>query len=217
MEVFKILVWPLAVIIIVLIIVLLLKKSIMDILSRVTKLKYGDTIAEVSQSLQDKTEKSLLGQSQSDRPNENIEKALGLFSQPTLDRAKKLVEDESKINEISDINFKVEALVKYSEALYLILSFERIYNLIFGSQLYILDYVNTDRSQAKNDLKTFYDAAKDKYPDFYSAYSYDDYFDFLVAHELVIIKSNDCCEITWLGRDFLKYLVETAKTINKKY
>ena len=83
--------------------------------------------------------------------------------------------------------------------------------------MYILDYVNTDRSQTKNDLKTFYDAAKVKYPDFYNAYSYDDYFDFLITHDLRIINSNNFCEITWLGRDFLKYLVETAKTINKKY
>jgi len=217
MEIFKILAWPIAVIIIVLMVVLILKKSIIDILSRVTKLKYGDTVAEVSKSLQDKAEQSLLGQSQSDRPNENIERALGLFSQSTLDRAKTFIENESGIHEINDINFKVETLIKYSEALYLILSFESIYNMIFGSQLYILDYVNTDRSQTKNDLRSFYDAAKDKYPDFYNSYSYDDYFEFLINHELIAINSTNCCEITWLGRDFLKYLVETAKTINKRY
>jgi len=217
MEILKILAWPIAVIIIVIVIVLILKKSFQDLLTRITKLKYGDTIAEVSQTRQETKEKSLLAQNQVDKPNENIEKALGIFSVPTLERAKNVVEDEAKINEIVEDSKKVETLTKYAEALYLILSFERLYNNIFGSQLYILDFVNTNNTQSKDDLKIFYDGAKDKYPDFFDAYSYDDYFNFLVSHDLIIINTDETCGITWLGRDFLKYLIETGKSINKRF
>jgi hypothetical protein len=217
MEVLKILVWPIAVIIIVIIVVLLLKKSLQDLLTRVTKLKYGETVAEVSQVRQEANEKSLIAQSQVDKPNETIEKALGIFSSSTIDRAKNVVETESKINELTDDSKKVDRLIKYSEALYLILSFERLYNSIFGSQLYILDFINTINTETKNDLKVFYDNAKEKYPDFYETYSYDEYFNFLLNHELIIINKDNTCSITWLGRDFLKYLIETGKTISKRF
>ena len=217
MEILKILVWPIAVIVIVIIVVLLLKKSFQDLLTRITKLKYGETVAEVSQVRQETNEKSLVAQNQIDKPNETIEKALGIFSNQTLDRAKNVVETESKINELTDDNKKIETLIKYSEALYLILSFERLYNNIFGSQLYILDFINTNNSETKNDLKIFYDNAKERHPDFYETYSYDEYFNFLINHELIIVNKDDTCGITWLGRDFLKYLIETGKTISKRF
>lgn len=118
MEILKILVWPITVIVIVLIIILLFKKSLKDILNRITKLKYGETVAEVSQTRQETSEKSLLAQNQTDKPNETIEKALGLFSRPTIEKAKGVVEAETKINELIDTNIKIETLIKYSEALY---------------------------------------------------------------------------------------------------
>lgn len=217
MEILKIIVWPITVIVIVLIIIILFKKSLKDILNRITKLKYGETVAEVSQSRQETSEKSLLTQNQTDKPNETIEKALGLFSRPTIEKAKSIVETETRISELTDTNSKVETLMKYSEALYLILTFDRLYNHIFGSQLYILNFVNTSSTQTKNDLKIFYDGAKERYPDLFETYSYDEYFDYLLAHELLLINKDNTCAITWLGRDFLKYLIETAKTFNKRY
>jgi hypothetical protein len=217
MELLKILVWPVAVILIIVFIVLLLKKSFQDLLTRVTRLKYGDTVAEVSQTRQEPNENSLLAQNQADKQNETIEKALGLFSISTVAKAKSVVENESKINEINDDHKKVETLIKYSEALYLILSFERIYYNIFGSQLYILDFINTNFTQTKSDLKIFYDNAKEKYTEFYDGYSYDNYFAFLINHDLITITEDNICSITWLGRDLLKYLIETGKSISKRY
>lgn len=210
-------IWPIAVIATVIIVILLLKKTIQDLLSRITRLKYGETVAEVSQIRQDINEKKLLVQNQADKPNENIEKTLGLFSVPTLARVKSLVENESKINEFSDDATKFQALVKYSQALYLILSFERLYNIIFGSQLSLLSFVNSTDTQSKAELEVFYNNAREKYPDFFDTYSYDDYLDFLLSQELLIVNPDASFAITWLGRDFLKYLVETGKTIHKGF
>ena len=217
MEILKILIWPITVIIIVVIIIILLKKSIQDLLARITKLKYGETVAEVSQNRQEASEKSLLLQNQTDKPNENIEKALGIFSKPTIDKAKEIVENVTLLKQITDPIKKIEILTKYSEAIYLIHSFELLYNSIFGSQLYILDFVNTNNTQTKDQLQVFYNTAKDKNPEFYEDFHYDEYFNFLTGHELLIINQDKTCSITWLGRDFLKYLIETGKTINKRF
>src|SRR5690606_30773553 len=117
-----------------------------------------------------------------------------------------VVESESKIKEFTDVNKKVEILTKYAEALYLILSFDRLYNTIFGNQLFILDLVNTNNTQTKEDLRIFYDNAREKYPNFFDTYPYDDYIEFLISHELIVFSNDGYCAITWLGRDFLKYL-----------
>lgn len=217
MEVVEILAWPIAAILIALIIVLLLRNSLSDILKRISKINYGKIEAEVSQIKQEKSDKSIFEQEKIDKPTEHIEKALGIFSRDTLERSQNLVETESKVKEIQDSTKKAEVLLKYAQAIYLILSFERIYNTIFGSQLLILDYVNTDSDQTKADLKRFYDNAKEKYPALYESYSYDDYFNFLISFELIVLNENNTYSITWMGRDLLKFLVETGKTLNKRY
>ena len=99
----------------------------------------------------------------------------------------------------------------------MILSFEKIYNIIFGSQLYILERVNTTSNETKESLKIYYDNAQRASPEFYSTYAYDDYFNFLVSNELIIADDSGNYGITWLGRDFLKYIVENGKAMHRKY
>jgi len=217
MEVLKIIVWPITVILIVLLIIFLFKKSINDLIKRISGFKYGKLGADIVQHRQEKTDKALFEQDQEARPNQAIEKALGLFSPSTLEKIKKLVENESKINEISEPHLKIEVLSKYSQALYIIFSFERLYNIIFGSQLYILDFVNTNNSQTRESLKVFYDNATEKNPGFFDSYSYDEYLDFLISYELILFNKDGTCNITWFGRDFLKFLIETGKTLNKRF
>ena len=142
---------------------------------------------------------------------------MGIFSQATIDRAKQVVSKESGFEEVKSESGKVEILLKYSEALYLILSFERLYNVIFGSQLNILEHVNTYNSETKESLKRFYDSSKQQYPEFYATYTYDEYFKFLLSMETITLNEKGQCQITWLGRDFLKYIVETGKSLNKSF
>jgi len=205
MDILKIIVWP----VVAIVIVLLLKKSITDLLGRVTKIGYGKLGAETQHK-----------QSTTDKPplvNETIQKVLGIFSQETIERAEKVVNNESKVEGISDDSDKVKTLHKYAQALYLIFTFERIYNIIFGSQLYILDCVNTESRETKTSLKRFYDSAVQNFPNFYSNYAYQEYFQFLITFELIIINDDETCHITWLGRDFLKYLVENGKPLMKQF
>ena len=214
LELLKILIWP----IIVIIIVLILKKTIINLLNRISKIGFAGVGAEVSQQKQENVENGLPEHGKKiENTNENIEKTLGLFSQLTINKAISVVNDESKVNEIKVDAEKIETLHKYSQALYLILSFERIYNVIFGSQLYILERINTTNNETKDSLKRYYENAQKKENEFYSTYSYDDYFNFLVNNDLLLINESETCSITFLGRDFLKYLVENGKTLNRKY
>ena len=211
-EVLKILIWP----IVAIIVVLLLRKTIINLLNRLNKFGFAGVAAEAVQ--QKENSERIVPEQGIKKPtkNELLEKGLGIFSAQTLERASSVVDDESKVETFENVDDKVEILHKYSQALYLILNFERYYNSIYGSQLYILERANT-HSETKESLKRFYDAAVKIHPEFYSNYSYDQYLDFLIIRELIIFDEQENCSITWLGRDFLKFLVETGRSLNKPY
>lgn len=211
-EITKILIWP----IVTIIVILILKKTIINLLNRINKIGFAGVAAEAVQQ-KENSERIIPEQGRKNQiKNEVLEKGLGVFSKHTLERASNIVDDESKVKTFENNEDKVEILHKYSQALYLILNFERFYNSIFGSQLYILERANT-HAENRESLKRFYDSAVKTYPEFYSNYSYDQYLDFLILRDLIIFDDENNCSITWLGRDFLKFLVETGRSLNKMY
>ena len=210
----EVLIWP----IVAIVAVLILRRPIINLINRMNKIGFAGVSAEASQQRQETVEKGLPDQEKKiDAKNDTVDKILGLFSNQTIERAVTVVNNESKVNEAQETEQKIEILHKYSQALYLILSFERIYNVIFGSQLFILDRVNTGSDETKDSLKTFYDSAVSRFPEFYATYQYDDYFNFLISNELLVKKEDETYNITWIGRDFLKFLVENGKSLGKKY
>lgn len=211
-EFIKILIWP----IVAIIVVLILRKTIINLLNRINKIGFAGVAAEAVQ--QKEISERILPEkgNKSSVKNEVLEKGLGIFSYHTLERVSKKVDEESKVDTFENQEDKVEVLHKYSQALYLILTFERFYNLIYGSQLDILERTNT-HSDNKESLKRFYDSAVKAYPEFYSGYTYEQYLDFLLSRDLIIFDEDGNCSITWLGRDFLKFLVDNGKSLNKFY
>ncbi len=207
-EFIKIIIWP----IVAIIIVLILRKTIINLLNRINKIGFAGIAAEAVQQ-----KDSIEGiQPEKGIKNEVLEKGLGIFSNHTLERISNKVQEESKVNTLKSTEDKIDILYKYSQALYLILTFERLYNSIYGSQLDILQRTNTN-TENRETLKRFYDSAVKKYPEFYSNYTYDQYLDFLISQDLIIFNDEGNCSITWLGRDFLKFLIESGKSLNKFY
>jgi hypothetical protein len=211
-EFIKIIIWP----IVAIIIVLILRKTIINLLNRINKIGFAGLAAEAVQQKDSieriQPEKGI----KNEIKNEVLEKGLGIFSNHTLERVSNKVQEESKVNTFKSTEDKIDILHKYSQALYLILTFERLYNSIYGSQLDILERTNTN-TENRETLKRFYDSAVNKYPEFYSNYTYDEYLDFLISQDLIIFNEEGNCSITWLGRDFLKFLIESGKSLNKFY
>lgn len=206
MEILPIIIWPLATILI----FLLLRKSLLDLINRISKIGYGKLAAETSATKQNASETTLL-------ENETVQQVLGSYSYETISKFVKIVNNESKIEVLHDDPEKVRILHKYSQAILLIHTFERLYNVIFGSQLLILDMINTNNSTTKSSLEPYYLSATKQYPNFYANYSYDSYFEFLLTQELITITSDGFCQITFYGRDFLKFLVETGRSLMKSF
>jgi len=216
-EVLKAVIWPITVFLLVLIIILLLKKPLVAMVSTIKKISYGKTVAEMSQGIPHKDgDNKLLDNGAANKDILRADQILGLLSQPTTENLKIWVDNESKVNEPSEPGARFERLYKYTEALYLILVFERAYSQIFGSQIFILECLNSD-IESKEHLKRYYDSAVDQNRDFFKTYSYDEYFDFLVKREFVMLHENDYYRITAFGRDFLKWIVESGRSMAKPY
>jgi hypothetical protein len=93
----------------------------------------------------------------------------------------------------------------------------RIYNFIYGSQIKLLQKLNSGGQFPKEKIKYFYDAAKDIWPDLYNNYSFEQYMNFLSSAGLVVISSNGVVTLTSLGQDFLRFLIEDNRPTDKAF
>jgi hypothetical protein len=196
--------WP----ILVLIVVLIFVKPIKNFLYRMTKIGYGDKALEATQQAVSKTRQ--------EREHNVVDRALGLFRPETIESFSEMVKSESDISKLKDDGAKVERLLNYSTIIYIMKHFDNIYSNIFGSQIRLLETLNTLQPETKESLKFHFDSANKYHPNFYKNYSYDRYLKFLYYYNL-IREDNGNIGITILGVDFLKYITETNKDVNKAF
>lgn len=146
----------------------------------------------------------------------NVERALGLFRPETIESFKNAVELESDIEQTLSAEQKIEAIKNYAITLYIIKHFEQLYFAIYGSQLQILQHLNTLPQETKDSIKRYYDYAVEQYPKFYENYTYEEYINFLFSSSLITEK-NGSIGITIMGVDFLKYLTEVGRNFIKRF
>jgi len=108
----------------------------------------------------------------------------------------------------------VPVLIRYVAALSIAYSFSEVYRIIWGSQLNLLDYINSQRPQPSEALKVFYNSGAMQYPLIYSGYSFEQWLGFL-KDQLLIREDGGLINITIRGREFLTYLTTTGLTRNK--
>ena len=104
-----------------------------------------------------------------------------------------------------------KALVRALAAANIIQHFERVYGVLWASQLVCLRYLNPrDNGANRSEIIPVYEAAKNEYPSWYQDYSFDRWLGFLKQMNLVLERDSKLV-ITVAGREFLKYLVAAAK------
>ena len=152
-ELLKTTIWP----IVTLITLFVLKAPISDLIRRFKKIGYDKAGIEIeSQNPQkddkDKTRIEILGKESN---NENIEKALAQFRPETVAYFESAVKQETSLDTFETPEEKEKVLYRYSQALYLIMHFNKIYESIFGSQLRLLQILNGSVNEDKSSLRFF--------------------------------------------------------------
>ena len=86
---------------------------------------------------------------------------------------------------------------------------------IFRSQLEALNELNSRSAMLLEELKRFYDAAAAEHAKYYKDYTFDNWVSYMNAQALVR-QDGPIVQITVRGKDFLKYLIQTGRSPDKK-
>src|SRR3990167_1860859 len=91
----------------------------------------------------------------------------------------------------------IKVLIKHLGATKVLLDFEQIHNLIFGSQIYLLKRLNEVIGQglSREDINVHFNRIQEKYNEDFIDWSVDQYMTFLLGRSLVTV-DNDTYHIT---------------------
>lgn len=202
--------WPVVVIICVCFLAIYFKKELKSFFSKANKLSVKgvgmefETGQAQEQEVQQKQEPSIL------------ENATKLFRVETINLFRGYVQQETMYDHLNTDKEKFETLLNYSITIYIIKQFDLIYDMIFGSQIALLQLLISKGAQSQNVFEYYYNQAKERYPDSFTNFDLDRYPKFLFSYDLLFIDKDQKVQITTLGIDFMKYLVDTRKNIYKE-
>ena len=112
----------------------------------------------------------------------------------------------------NDMTGRVNSLITHLAAIQLVLAFESINRLIWGSQLELLLHVNSSfNGAAVDELKVFYEKAAAAHQAGLKEYPFEDYLGFLINSGL-LIRANGRVYITPFAKEFLAHLARTGAT-----
>jgi hypothetical protein len=194
--------WPLSAVVI----SIVLKSPIEKLLGRLNKAKHKDTEFDFNPEIQKVTT--------SIESSSNIAAAIPSDQLGLIQEAEQRIYKSLEQMEIKSDSEKVKVLATHHANLQIRSAYSEINNLIFGSQLTLLQALNIQPSPVESEfLVSFYESGKQQYPDFYDNYSFEAYVNFLKSAGMVNTE-NGKYFLTVLGRGFLSYLVESG--INSK-
>ena len=127
-----------------------------------------------------------------------------------------IIEQENRINEdLKSINAdeRVLVLTKYLAGTQILLAFEKIYAIIFRSQISILNMLNENRGQGMpvNSIDTYINIVKADYSETLGKWTNEQYLKFLYD-SFLIMKEGDKIHITNLGIEFLSWVAREGRT-----
>lgn len=239
-ELIKALAWPA----VVLTIFFIIKKPLKALLSKLNSVKFQGVEFGANQT--PKGEEKLVGNQSVNFIDASIDQHPKINTQPPIlskeiqdsdPKGLKLVKGKYKFwapqtmaqistwmgNEVSlsdpmNDNQKIQLLKGYSEIMYFQFLCERTYDLIFGSQIELLNYLNTIPADREENLKHFFDDAVVKYGrDAFQNLNFNKYLDFLIVNGLIYGDSMNNINLTFLGKDFLRYILDAGKPVQKIY
>ncbi|GEM_PF-1584824 len=217
-EAFK---WPLVVVIVVLVFMFKFHQPITNFINRIRGISPTTGVQTSDVSPQQSVERGNLS---ADELMDKLKLSLGAnelmrsLDSPVLREVEENIKNELRTRQLVDSIEAIPVLIRYLAVARLAYFFEYIYGMIWGSQLSILNYLNTRPNGETSDILKFhfYDPTAKLYPDVFKIYPFETYLSFLKDSKF-IVEEGSHLKITHLGREFLVYLVNSGKTMAKFY
>lgn len=87
---------------------------------------------------------------------------------------------------------------------------------VYGSQIAALAELNSRGLIPVADLQKHYDKACSDYPKTYANYSFKEWLEYMTSRMLIAIYPSQMVELSFNGKDFLKYVAHIGKNMNGK-
>lgn len=202
--------WPVVALIFGVICIIAFYKPITRLLDRANKIgpqgvEALSTAAQEKSSTREQTVEVISSQA---------EELLRLFDSKLLLEGEAAIRADLAKRNITSPGDRERALVRLLAGSAMFGIFERTYNLIFGSQIRVLQAINGG-PLPKRDIEPFYAAAKSASPSVYSNYAFDQWLNFMISQKLIGVIDGNAVAITVRGREFLKYVIQEALPLNK--
>ncbi|MDD5241655.1 MAG: hypothetical protein PHG47_08040 [Sulfuricella sp.] len=109
----------------------------------------------------------------------------------------------------------VKVLIRHLAGTQLLLKFEQIHSLIFGSQIFLLKKLNEVAGQGKplTFVNDHIDYIKTIYPSGLGEWTYDQYLSFMYGR-LLLVRHGDMIHITNLGVEYLTWVARNGRSEN---
>lgn len=110
----------------------------------------------------------------------------------------------------------IKVLIKHLAATQILLEFEQVHNLIFGSQIFLMKRLNevTGQGQSKAMVVAHFEHVRQMFRPDLDSWSFDQYMTFLLAKSLVTV-TRDVYHITNIGVEYLTWMARTGRSENR--
>lgn len=204
--------WPLAVSVIVVFFLLLFRKPIEGLFGRMKRLGFGDKAIDLAED-----RPQAVAEQQQELPVVNKDMVPADHAMPDTNEALAPVEQELRANlEKLSLPHDLERawLVRGVANFRVAHAHEVTYRIILGSQIALLNAVNTGNSNIQT-AHAIYDAATATVPDFYAHFDFDTWIKYPLGAHLLVEEAASPDQprklrITPIGKDFLRYMVTSG-------
>lgn len=188
--------------------VLLFRKPLFGLISRVTSIdKSGIKASQTPEAQREEQKKETVQQL-----------LLAIGDSIVLQDIEGRIKADFKAKGLETEGDTIKVLMKHLAGTTVLLEFEQIHNLIFGSQIFLLKKLNEVAGQGKpaEFIVTHFQHVQGLFPEQLGNWSIEQYLAFLLSRLLITTKGN-VFHITNLGVEYLTWMVKNGKSEDKPF
>jgi hypothetical protein len=199
LKILEVIKWPLVVVAIGVVAIVCFRRCIAAFINRARGVKYPGGEIQAGPPPQDPAEIKV----------GSAEKFLQALDSPVLLDTEKAIREILAKEGIATAEDKEKVLIRHLAIAQLNFAFSRIDFLIYLGQLKIIEVLNSNPAP-KQMARDMYNLAVTVYPEVLKDYPFEKYLGFLKTNNL-ILEHEETLSITLFGREFLAFLVRTAR------
>jgi hypothetical protein len=198
--------WPLVVLILGILFMIIFYKPIASLIGRVQEINKSGIRTSPAQI-----------QKGSEQAKQAADEIMKTFDNVLLKEIEDSINKDLEARGLGKSEEAIKVLVRLLASNRVLLAFEYLYSVIWGSQLSILQTLNSKADGETVDaFRPIYDFAATLYPEAFNNYTFDKYVDFLKNANLMT-RQGDRYYITVFGREFLSYLIRSGRNLNLSF